>query len=65
MNLSSIESNLNQLKTLKICKSNVSFYLTNHYILLALTQKVLMLESTILTKTEIIYKKQDVESQLD
>ena len=31
----------------------------------ALTQKVLNLESVVLTKTEIIYKKQDVEAQLD
>jgi hypothetical protein len=41
------------------------FYDVLPFMFVALTQKVLNLESVIISKTEIIQKKSDVEAQLE
>ena len=49
---------------IRICRLRVRLKCFYHYFV-DLTQKVLNLESVVLSKTEVIRQKSDVEAQLD
>jgi hypothetical protein len=49
---------------IRICRLRVRYKCFYHFVL-GLTQKVLNLESVVLSKTEVIRQKSDVEAQLE
>ena len=64
MNLRHIGTGLRIPLMIRICRLRVRFKCFYHYFV-DLTQKVLNLESVVLSKTEVIRQKSDVEAQLD